>query len=75
MHGDVRVAKISVDPQGSIKSIVKIESTDHMPPGTLTDGWETTVRLNEWGLKEQSLLLGGNYIKESKKLVQRHRNP
>lgn len=51
MHGDVRVAKISVDPQGSIKSIVKIESTDHMPPGTLTDGWETTVRLNEWWSK------------------------
>lgn len=24
MHGDVRVAKISVDPQGSIKSIVKM---------------------------------------------------
>ena len=51
MNGDVRVAKISVDPQGSIKSIVNIESTDHMPPGTLTDGWETTVRLNEWWSK------------------------
>ena len=51
MHGDVRVARISVNTQGSIESIKKIDSVDHMPPGTLACEQETIIRLNRWWSK------------------------
>ncbi len=51
MHGEIRVARISVDPQGQIRSIIRIESSDHMPPGTMTFSDETTMRLNRWWSK------------------------
>lgn len=38
MYGDIRVARISVDLSGRISSIIRIESADHMPPGTMAIG-------------------------------------
>ena len=51
MHGEIRVAKISVDPDGSIQSVTEIASENHMPPGTLSDGMDTLKRMNRWWSK------------------------
>lgn len=48
MYGDIRVARISVDLSGRISSIIRIESADHMPPGTMAIGQETTMWLRSW---------------------------
>lgn len=48
MYGDIRVARISVDLSGRISFIIRIESADYMPPGTMAIGQETTMWLRSW---------------------------
>lgn len=47
MHGDIRVARVSLDPQGRFRSIEEIADAGHMPPGTLRDS-PAPEGLNRW---------------------------